>query len=221
MVELLEPLEEPNEQNEQKSQREDIHSKQASASKPTENTSEDWNVSMPATSFSINAFAEAWEYEGEDEDNDDGGGGLASISDTKGRKHAPGILAKRGNKTVVQLDLAVGKEATGEVRIPLYITYTYTAEDPLVSGGISAKDKSSKNIVEDKSRQTPVHSAAESTLQSHLAESRDSNLKSFSFWTSIPLGRVVPRAGVAGGSTLNLNVGHAQARRVSSTGNLQ
>lgn len=69
-----------------------------------------WQASMPATSFSMDAFAEAWEYEADDDDED--------VSASKRTaKLGPGILAQKFNRTVVQMDLVTGREAIGPVRV--------------------------------------------------------------------------------------------------------
>lgn len=70
-----------------------------------------WMISLPGKSFGIDAYAEAWEYEG-DSDND-----AHNSGSSRGKRYGPGIVTKKGNKTVVQLDLAVGREAWGSVRV--------------------------------------------------------------------------------------------------------
>ena len=45
------------------------------------------------------------------------GVGSAGAGGRRRRRYGPGILAKRGNKTVVQLDLVVGREASGVIRV--------------------------------------------------------------------------------------------------------
>lgn len=175
-----------------------------------------WNVSMPNPSFGINACAEEWEY---DEDDDEDEAALDSgTASARSRKHGPGILAKRGNKTAIQLDLSVGREATGDIRVPLYITYTYTAEEPLVPRLIDKTDKrkvTNDGLKAQASAQESMTSAAPPGEDRPDIDKTPTNLKSFSFWTSVPLGRVVPRAA---GSTLNVE--HSEARRVSSSSNL-
>lgn len=104
-----------------------------------------WQAAMPGTSFSISALDDAWQYDAHDEDDDDGDGalhgererdtgletaagesagivGVTGIGGSGGsgrrrKRYGPGILAKRGNKTVVQLDLVVGREASGVIRV--------------------------------------------------------------------------------------------------------
>jgi dynactin-4 len=220
MVETLDPLDmEEGDKEENPREEQDSRSKEVSSTKPAETAAEDWNITMPTTSFGINAFAEEWEYEGEDDE--DGDVGAESDYATRGRKYGPGILAKKANKTAVQLDLSVGRDASGQVIVPLYITYTYTAEDPLASGGNSAKGKFSKNdrkALESKQEGFLAQSSGNMGVLQSQVDGITSNLKSFSFWVKIPLGRVVPRVG-GGGSTLN--VVNPQARRVASTNNLR
>lgn len=208
LVELLDPSEEEEEDNEQY---QDSTLRKAGTERPIH-----WNVSMPGPSFGINATAEEWEYEDED-DNDENDAGLDSatvaFSAARRRKWGPGVLAKKGNKTVVQLDLAIGREASGEVRVPLYITYTYTAEEPLASEN-AIKANKSKQASTQNTDATPATAPPGASVDEYAT----SNVKSFSFWANIPLGRVVPRAG-GGGSTLSVE--QPEARRVPSSSNLR
>lgn len=217
MVELSDPLDAADGDDEDRSLVEEgARDRSVSSTKPANTTAGTWNISMPATSFGINAFAEEWEYEGEDDESED----VAGESGTTPRSHkfAPGILAKKANKTAVQLDLSVGRDASGPVKVPLYVTYTYTAEDPLASGGGPATAKSSKNdpkALISKEGAVPTHSNSILGAPQQQTDGITSSLKTFSFWTNVPLGHVVPRAG--GGSTSN--VINPQARRVASTNN--
>lgn len=180
-----------------------------------------WNVSMPGPSFGINATAEEWEYEDEDDDDDSN---EAAGLDTDGvsrrrRKYGVGVLAKKGNKTVVQLDLAIGREAkSGDIRVPLYVTYTYTAEDALASEAIN-KDKKKTVKAEDGDNKKDNVTSTDAPLLPPPPEEdyATSNLKSFSFWASIQLGRIVPRINVAGGGSTTLSVEHEPASRVPSS----
>lgn len=87
-----------------------------------------YQVSILAKKFKINAYAEAWEYEGLDDDADDlqglpeaassgidGSEGGSTV--TRRRRHGPAVLAQKGNKTVIQLDLVTGREASGILRV--------------------------------------------------------------------------------------------------------
>lgn len=69
-----------------------------------------WQASMPANSFSMDAFAEAWEYEADDDDED-------LLASKRIAKLGPGILAQKFNRTVVQMDLVTGREAIGPIRV--------------------------------------------------------------------------------------------------------
>lgn len=183
-----------------------------------------WNVSMPGPSFGINATAEEWEYEDEDDyDNNEASGLDTDGVSRRRRKYGVGVLAKKGNKTVVQLDLAIGKEAkSGDVRVPLYVTYTYTAEDALVSEAINKnKKKTAKAEEGDKMKNNVTSTDAPLLPPPPEGDYATSNLKSFSFWASIHLGRIVPRVNVAGGSSSTLAVEHEPARRVPSSSNLR
>lgn len=83
-------------------------------------------VQLPAASFPISAFAEAWEYddadedEEEDEDDYEVGGGIgtpgSAFKKRKGGKGA-GILERKANRTTVQMDVAVGRDTVGTIRV--------------------------------------------------------------------------------------------------------
>lgn len=71
-----------------------------------------WQASMPATSFPMNAYAEAWEYEADEEDE-----GGTSGKGREGSRLPVGVLAQKFNRTVVQMDLVTGREASGPIRV--------------------------------------------------------------------------------------------------------
>lgn len=151
-----------------------------------------WAITLPGPVFGIDAFAEDWEYEAA-EDEDDDLDSFSSSASSKKRKYGPGILAKKANKTVVQMDLTVGREAVGEIRVPLYVTYTYTAEEAIAPGSTA--------VTPTKDKRLPVAKQVDDTSKLEVGDvAESSNLKSFSFWASIPLGRVVPRAGALTGT---------------------
>lgn len=183
-----------------------------------------WSVSMPISTFGINPYAEAWEYEDEEDEvevNSDGPANAASVGSSSRRhsKHGPGVLARKGNKTAVQLDLAIGREAAaGELRVPLFITYTYTVDETLASTAAKKKSGEVPQVTEDEaaeSKQTAPLGQQDST------EAPNANVKSFSFWASISLGKVVPRTAIPGGSTLIVPSSDGEARRVPSSSNLR
>lgn len=80
-----------------------------------------WQASMPATSFPMNAFAEVWEYEADEDDDAQMGEGSANGANKLGL----GILAQKYNRTVVQMDLVTGREASGPIRVS-FSEYTNT-----------------------------------------------------------------------------------------------
>ncbi|KEI39948.1 uncharacterized protein L969DRAFT_93778 [Mixia osmundae IAM 14324] len=72
---------------------------------------------LSASSFDIAAFAELWEY-----DTEDIAKGAAPSSRSDG-------VQQRGNRSIVLLECAIDEHASGEIRIPLRVTYTYTMEE--------------------------------------------------------------------------------------------
>jgi dynactin-4 len=75
-------------------------------------------ISLPTSSFSVAAFAEAWEYE-DDEDMFGDGDEVRSGRETDGRGkvRTVGVLEKRANVTVVGGEVVIGKEARGNVKV--------------------------------------------------------------------------------------------------------
>jgi dynactin-4 len=239
LAELLDPLDEEGEEEQATCEKEGDVVRGAENPAKVE-IKQPWNVSMPSSTFGINPYAEAWEYEDEEDETETSIDGLAASSSggtttvgtgpsssgnstSRRRKHGPGILAKKGNKTAVQLDLAIGREATaGDIRVPLFITYTYTVEDSLATtASAKRKDADAQKLKEEKE----IKGKEEVTQGDDDGTSGiNSNLKTFSFWASIPLGIVVPRSAVpGGGSTLSVIAGHGsgEAHRVPSSSNLR
>lgn len=90
-------------------------------------------VNLPASSFSISAYAEDWEYE-DDEDTilrDDGivdegdeaagggesAGGGGGSPKKKRRAGTPGIVERRMNRTTVAMDVAIARDVVGPLRV--------------------------------------------------------------------------------------------------------
>ena len=114
-------------------------------------------VSLPTSSFTVAAFAEAWEYE-DDEDmfgveDDELGLGSPRKSgkdkDGRGKTKTVGVLEKKANLTVVGGEVVIGKEARGNVKVHflisrylcinaneclfkfnMLVSYTYRSDDP-------------------------------------------------------------------------------------------
>ena len=87
-------------------------------------------ISLPAFTFSVAAFAEAWEYDDEDEDGmvDDE---YADLVDDRrlpstpsrttpgrgGKVKTVGVLEKKANTTYIGGEVVIGKEAKGDVKV--------------------------------------------------------------------------------------------------------
>ncbi|KAF9046538.1 dynactin subunit 4 [Panaeolus papilionaceus] len=129
-------------------------------------------ISLPTSSFTVAAFAEAWEYE-DDEDmfdeNDEPMGRGGRETDGRGKSKTVGVLEKRANKTVIGGEVVIGKEARGNVKFNMLVSYTYRSDDPTPSESMD---------LEGPSR----HSS-----------SKAPETKTFSFYTVIDLGQIVPR----------------------------
>ena len=86
-------------------------------------------ITLPTFTFSVAAFAEAWEYEDEDEDMADDE--YADLADDRKQASAPttsgtgrsgkaktvGILERKANTTYIGGEVVIGKEAQGDVKV--------------------------------------------------------------------------------------------------------
>ncbi|GAA5959858.1 hypothetical protein JCM3765_000622 [Sporobolomyces pararoseus] len=135
-------------------------------------------VNLPTSSFPISAFAEDWEYE-DDEDailredtleEEEGGGGESGIggSPKKKRRSAPGIVERRMNRTTIAMEVAIGRDVVGPLRANMLVTYVYQSD-------------------EGSAPPSPTKSPEKGGFKT------SSNVKTFSFWTLLPLGTVQPR----------------------------
>ncbi|KAI0027744.1 dynactin p62 family-domain-containing protein [Vararia minispora EC-137] len=124
-------------------------------------------VTLPNTAFPIAAFAEAWEYE-DDEDmlDDDEFGPERGAREKDARKNKTvGVLERRANVTIVGGEVLIGKDARGELKFNMLVSYTYRSDDPLAEDDVKATP-SRRNVPE---------------------------MKTFSFCTIVSLGTIVPR----------------------------
>ncbi|KAJ3860220.1 dynactin p62 family-domain-containing protein [Lentinula edodes] len=127
-------------------------------------------ISIPTTPFSVAPFAEAWEYEDDEEmfglDDDELEARLSGREkEPKPKSKTVGILEKRANVTVVGGEVALGKEARGEVKFNMLVAYTYRSDDPAPSEGHDI---------------SPSKKAALET-------------KTFAFYTVVDLGNIIPK----------------------------
>lgn len=104
------------------------HANTAEGGSPEKARRPPFAVTLPSSAFPIAAYAEAWEYEddeemfGVDEDDFDGGvrsGGAGGRDHGRGRTKTIGILERRANVTVIGGEVAISKEARGNVKVLL------------------------------------------------------------------------------------------------------
>jgi dynactin-4 len=147
-------------------------------------------VSLPSSSFAIAAYAEAWEYDLDDEDDldemfgldDDDFGVAGRVPGREGAKDARGgkakvvgVLEKKANMTVVGGEVVIGKEARGNVKFNMLVSYTYRSDDPAPSESNDAAEGS-----------TPARAAA-------AGAGKPPETKTFAFYTVVDLGPIIPR----------------------------
>ncbi|KDN41745.1 hypothetical protein RSAG8_07276, partial [Rhizoctonia solani AG-8 WAC10335] len=139
-----------------------------------------FHVALPQGFLSVSAFAEAWEYDEDDEDVEqdqmvldalEGGAGLADAvkAGTDGRSHRGksgtiGVLEKRANMLRIGGEVAISRDGNGDIKFTMLVTYQYRAEEP-----------------------------ADEQLHGHADRSAASQVKSFSFLTTVNLGPIAFR----------------------------
>ncbi|KAF7364907.1 hypothetical protein MVEN_00361200 [Mycena venus] len=141
-------------------------------------------VSLPSSSFPIAAFAEAWEYDLDDEDDldemfglDDDDFGVAgrvpgreSREAGRGKLKVVGVLEKKANVTVVGGEVVIGKEARGNVKFNMLVSYTYRSDDP-----------------------APSETDGDGPTSKAAAVGKPPETKTFAFYTVVDLGPIIPR----------------------------
>ncbi|KDQ14990.1 hypothetical protein BOTBODRAFT_158608 [Botryobasidium botryosum FD-172 SS1] len=146
-------------------------------------------ISLPTTPFPISAYAEAWEYDDDDEEMfmDDeelediiagrevgAAGGMGALRGGRpggaggSEKGNVGVLERKANVTKVGGEVVLGKDALGEIKFNMLVSYTYRSDDPQSN----ADDGSS----------------AANTNKTGTGE-----MKTFSFYSVVYLGTVGPR----------------------------
>ncbi|GAA5860096.1 hypothetical protein JCM1840_001882 [Sporobolomyces johnsonii] len=143
-------------------------------------------VNLPSPSFPISAYAEDWEYEDDEEailreegGDDDEAGDVGASPKKKSRRGAPGIVERRMNRTTVAMDVAIGRDVVGPLRANMLVTYVYQSDE----GGVPPSPSKSPQ----------------------KGGNKDSGVKTFSFWTLLPLGTVQPRPAEARGVLPNIH----------------
>ncbi|KAF9533076.1 dynactin subunit 4 [Crepidotus variabilis] len=132
-------------------------------------------VSLPTSTFSVAAYAEAWEYDDDDEmfglDDDDDllGRGGRDLEGRSGKAKTVGVLEKRANTTLVGGEVVIGKEARGNVKFNMLVSYTYRSDDPAPSESNDGEGISTKMAP------------------------KAPEIKTFAFYTVVDLGHIIPR----------------------------
>lgn len=129
-------------------------------------------ISLSTSPFTVAAYAEAWEYEDDEDmfgldDDDILEARLRGEREVKPKPKTVGILEKKGNTTIVGGEVVIGKEARGNVKFNMLVSYTYRSDDPAPSEG---------NIME-----SPTKGGSKAEM------------KTFAFYTVVDLGAIVPR----------------------------
>lgn len=98
-----------------------------------------FGVSLPTSTFTVAAFAEAWEYDEDEEmywtDEDEFGTnkGSRDKDKSKAKTKAVGVLEKRANTTIVGGEVIIGKEARGRLKVSYPKRNVYCAANGRIS----------------------------------------------------------------------------------------
>jgi dynactin 4 len=76
-----------------------------------------FSIFLPAPSFPISAYAESWEFEEEDMELGLGGDEEEGGRKRKGPGGNSGIVEKKGNRTVVAMEVTPGREFVGAINV--------------------------------------------------------------------------------------------------------
>ncbi|KAF9262854.1 hypothetical protein L218DRAFT_973290 [Marasmius fiardii PR-910] len=130
-------------------------------------------ISLPTSPFTISAFAEAWEYEDDDDmfgldDDEVLEARLRGEKEVKAKPKSVGVLEKKGNTTIVGGEVVIGKEARGNVKFNMLVSFTYRSDDPTPS---ESNDMGSPSKAGSKAMET----------------------KTFAFYTVVDLGAIIPK----------------------------
>lgn len=149
-------------------------------------------VNLPTAYFPIAAYAEEWEYEMDDVDGEDElGDGHPTGEGTSRRsklasKYGPGIVERKMNKTTVELEVAVARDAVGPLRVSRIGQCCSGSVEKLTSDRFAQANmlvtyyyQSDDSAAPPSPTKSPVKGGAEK-------EER----KSFSFWTFFTLGEL-------------------------------
>ncbi|KAL4245700.1 Dynactin subunit 4 [Abortiporus biennis] len=144
------------------------------ASDPAEKTRRPpFAVTLPSSAFTVNAYTETWGLEEEDDDDMFGGeddefdAARSGQKDAKARGRNVAIIERRANITVIGGEVMIAKEAKGNVKFNMLVTYTYRSDDP---------EPTDPSLSPSKSK-----------------GSKAPEIKTFSFYTVVELGKIVPR----------------------------
>ncbi|PLW48614.1 hypothetical protein PCANC_04931 [Puccinia coronata f. sp. avenae] len=166
-----------------------------------------YSVHLLASEFTIAAFAEVWEYD--DEDEAEGGANednneqketdeavalkrnrlsTFGLADSARRRTLPtNVVTKKANRTTILVEAKTNKQFVGTLQADMLVTFTYQSDDlndeleesPTRPGPASSYTKGGGHQSEE------FHGAAE-------GDEGPENQKSFTFWTKLTFGEVVP-----------------------------
>lgn len=123
-------------------------------------------VKLPSPTFSVNECAEQWEYDimddkqGDEEEEEDieSSGGTTPFRKKRKERDGPGIVEKRRNTTTVILEVAVGKQTTGVIRVRKFREFpsAQTDEQILHLGPFVGKYASDLQVLEWRKRSDTI-----------------------------------------------------------------
>lgn len=169
-------------------------------------------VHLLASEFSIAAFAEVWEYDDEDDAEGAGNDDLTEpkevdetgkrnrlsafgLSDSVRRRTLQSsVVTKKANRTTILVEVKTSKQFVGTLQADMLVTFTYRSDDL------------NDELDSTPSRMDPSHSNRKKNSENEgdddLGDAE--NQKSFTFWTKLTFGEVVPLSALQPSTALNL-----------------
>lgn len=155
-------------------------------------------VSLPSTAFPIAAFAEAWEYEDDEDmfgDEDDLDGARGGHKDGRGKTRTVGVLERRANVTVVGGEVTISKEARGSVKVRSIVSPSSIKSGPQlkVKSGSLIHPPQFNMLVTYTYRSDDPEPENENEPVTPSRRDKAPEMKTFSFYTVVELGNIIPR----------------------------
>jgi len=96
-------------------------------------------------------------------------GRIGREKDGRNKTKTVGVLEKKANVTIIGGEVVIGKEAKGDLKFNMLVSYTYRSDDPAEGNGDGASASPSKTTT------------------------KQPETKTFAFYTVVDLGMIIPK----------------------------